>query len=361
MITTIFQYILKLFFHIFRPSKKQSDLVLENLALRQQLSIYQHTTKRPKIRNRDRLFWICLSKLWKDWRGALIIVKPDTVIHWHKKGFKLYWRFKSRKRGQGRPPIESKTRQVIEDMAKANPLWGAPRIHGELLKLGIDYVSERTISNIIRRCRPPKPPSQTWRTFLENHMHNTFAIDFLTVPTATFAVLYVCIIIIHKRRRVIYFNVTKYPSAKWTTQQIVEASPWDTAPKYLLRDRDGIYGTVFQNRANNLGITEVKTAPQSPWQNPYCERIIGSIRRDCLNHLIVLNTNHLKSIITDYFEYYHQDRTHLGLEKETPSGRPTQVKPKNGKLIKFPRVGGLHNRYHWKDDKKNFKSIGVQG
>jgi hypothetical protein len=217
---------LELIFLHFRSIKETIRSVLENLALRQQLSIYQHSIKRPKIRNRDRLFWTCLSKLWKDWKGALIIVKPNTVIHWHKKGFKLYWRFKSRKRRQGRIPIESKTRKLIEDMAKAHPLWGAPRVHGELLKLGIDYVSERTVSNIIKKCRPPKPPSQTWRTFLKNHMHNTFAIDFFTVPTATFTVLYVCIIMIHKRRRVIHFNVTKYPSAKWTAQQIVEACPW---------------------------------------------------------------------------------------------------------------------------------------
>ena len=178
--------IIRLFFSLFGLFKKQSDLILENLALRQQLSIYQYTIKRPKIRTRDRIFWVFLSRRWKSWRNALIIVKPDTVIRWHKKGFKLFWRFKSRKTGLGRPPLESKTRKLIEDMAKTNPLWGAPRIHGELLKLGIDYVSERTVSNIIRKCRPPKPPSQTWRTFLRNHMHNTFAIDFFTVPTVTF-------------------------------------------------------------------------------------------------------------------------------------------------------------------------------
>jgi transposase InsO family protein len=292
---------------------------------------------------------VLLSTFWKDWRNALIVVKPETVIGWHKKGFKLYWTFKSRKRGQGRPPLESKTRKLIEDMAKANPLWGAPRIHGELLKLGIDYVSERTISNIIKKCRPVKPPSQTWRTFLKNHMNNTFGVDFFTVPTVTFTVLYVCVIMRHERRQVIHFNVTEHPSAEWTAQQIVEACPWDTAPKYLLRDRDGVYGSTFRNRVRNLGISEVKTAPQSPWQNPYAERIIGSIRRDCLNHLIVLNTNHLKRILTSYFRYYHQDRTHLGLEKETPYRRPTQEKPKNGKLIKFPRVGGLHHRYEWKE------------
>lgn len=215
-------------------------------------------------------------------------------------------------------------------MAKANPLWGAPRIHGELLKLGIDYVSERTVSNIIKKDRPPKPPSQTWRTFLKNHMHRSFAIDFFTVPTATFTVLYVLVIIHHERRKVIHFNVTEHPTAEWTAQQIVEACPWDSAPKYLLRDRDSIYGSVFKNRVKHLGIIEVKTAPKSPWQNPYLERTIGSIRRDCLDHMIVLSPDHLKRILTDYCGYYHHDRTHLGIEKETPYGRPTQKQPQNG-------------------------------
>jgi len=178
----------------------------------------------------------------------LIVVRPETVIGLHKKGFKLFWRIKSRKRGPDRPPLESKTRKLIEEMAKVNPRWGAPRIHGELLRLGINNVSERTISNIIKKCRPPKPPSQTWRTFLKNHMHDTFAIDFFTVPTVAFTVLYMFVIIMHERRKVIQFNVTEHPTAKWTAQQIVEACPWGTVPEYLLRDRDGVYGTVFQNR-----------------------------------------------------------------------------------------------------------------
>jgi len=347
MMTGSLKQIVRLFFGLFGLFKKQPDLILENLALRQQLSIYQYTIKRPKIRIRDRIFWVILSRRWKNWRNALIVVQPDTVIRWHKKGFKLFWRFKSRKTGSGRPPFEPETRKLIEDMAKTNPLWGAPRIHGELLKLGID-ISERTVSNIIKKCRPPGPPSQTWQTFLKNHMHNTFAIDFFIVPTVTFTVLYAVIIIFHQRRKVIHFNVTEHPTEEWTAQQIVEACPWETAPKYLLRDRDAVYGSVFQSRAKNLGINEVKTAPQSPWQNPYCERIIGSIRRECLVHMIILNENHLKRVLTDYFEYYHHDRTHLGLGKETPYRRPTQKRPQNGKLIKFPRVGGLHYRYEWR-------------
>ena len=306
----------------------------------------QDTIKRPKIRTRDRIFWVILSRRWKSWSNALIVVQPDTVIRWHKKGFKLFWRFKSRKTGSGRPPIGPETRKLIEDMAKTNPLWGVPRIHGELLKLGIENVSERTVSNIIEKCRPPR--SQMWQSFLKNHVHNTFAIDFFIVPTVTFTVPYAVIIIFHQRRKVIHFNVTEHPTAEWTAQQIVEACPWETAPKYLLRDRDAVYGSVFQSRVKNPGTSEVKTAPQSPWQNPYCERIIGSIRRECPVHMIILNENHLKRVLTDYFEYYHHDRAHLGSGKETPYRRPTRKRPENGKLIKFPRVGGLHYRYEWR-------------
>jgi transposase InsO family protein len=216
------------------------------------------------------------------------------------------------------------------------------------MKLGIE-VHERTVSKIIRKFRTGKPPSQTWRTFLKKHMHNTFAIGFFTVPTASFRVLYVCVILLHESRKVVHFNVTRNPTAKWTAQQIVEAFPWDTAPKYLLRDRDGIYGEHFRSRVKNMGINEVNTAPQSPWQNPYVERLAGSIRRECIDHFIVLNERHLKRILTGYFNYYHNDRTHLSLGKDTPSGRPVQEKPENAKIIALPRLGGLHHRYEWRE------------
>jgi len=235
----------------------EKNLLIENLALRQQLAIMKQHVKRPKIRNQDRIFWVFLSRFWKDWKSVLIVVKPETVIRWHRKGFKLFWTFKSRKRGAGRPSIAPETRKLIQDMAMANPLWGAPRIHGELMKLGID-VHERTVSKIIKRIRTGKPPSQLWRTFLGNHLFNTFAIDFLTVPTATFKVLYVFVIMSHKTRQIVHFNVTRHPTAMWTAQQIVEACPWDTLPKYLLRDRDGIYGKCFQSRIKNMGILEVR-------------------------------------------------------------------------------------------------------
>jgi hypothetical protein len=322
-------------------------LIIENLALRQQLMVMRLSVKRPKIRKRDRLFWIILSRLWKGWKSPLILVQPETVIRWHRKGFKLFWTFKSRKKKSGRPPIDFKTRELIKDMALANPFWGAPRIHGELLKLGFD-ISERTISSILKKTRPAKPPSQTWCTFLKNHMHNTYSIDFFTVPTATFKVLYVFLILWNDRRTVVHFNVTLNPNAKWTAQQIVEACPWDTAPKYMIRDRDSIYGSLFVGRVNSMGITEVKTAPQSPWQNPFVERIVGSIRRDSIDHVIVLNEDHLRKILAEYFDYYHADRTHLGLDKDTPAARPITQKPENGKVLAFPRLGVLHHRYEWR-------------
>ena len=230
----------------------------------------------------------------------------------------------------------------------ANPLWGAPRIHGELLKLGIN-ISERTVSSLMPK-HPRKPSSQTWRAFLKNHMTNTVSIDFFTVPTVTFRIFFVIVILKNCCRKVIHFNLTEHPTAQWTAQQIVEAFPWDTVPKYLIRDRDSIYGNYFRQHVKNMGINEVLTAPRSPWQNPYAERLIGSIRRECLDHVIVLNKRHLKKTLSSYFEYYNQDRTHCGLDKDVPEERPVQSKPSNSsKIIRFSRVGGLHNRYQWKE------------
>lgn len=230
---------------------------------------------------------------------------------------------------------------LIRTMNRENPLWGAPRIHGELLKLGI-RVSQASVSKYMVKSH--RPPSQTWRTFLANHSKDIVAIDFFTVPTVTFQILYVYITLSHHSRQVLHFNVTAHPTAAWTAQQIVEAFPWDSAPRYLLRDRDCIYGQVFSRRVTSHGIKEVITAPRSPWQNAYVERVIGSIRRECLDHVIVLNERHLKRVLKEYIRYYHESRTHLGLEKDTPMMRETDL-PENGKVIAFPRVGGLHHHY----------------
>ena len=302
----------------------------------------QRNAKRPRLRQRDRIFWVWLSKLWSDWRSVLVIVQPDTVVRWHRQGFQLYWRWKSRPSKRGRPKIAAEIRNLIRQMSRENPTWGAPRIQSELHFLG-HMVAKSTVEKYM--VRHAKPPSQTWRTFLGNHVRDLVSIDFFVVPTATFRVLYCFIVLCHERRRIVHFNVTAHPTAQWTAQQVVEAFPFDGAPRFLIRDRDGIYGKHFRNRVKNMGIEEVVTAPRSPWQNPYAERIIGSIRRECLNHVIVLNEDHLRRILTSYLEYYHEARPHLSLNRNSPDPRDIEP-PDQGKVIAIPQVGGLHHRYH---------------
>jgi putative transposase len=317
------------------------SLRLENIALRHQLAVYQRTVKRPKLRPSDRLFWGWLSRLWRGWQDALEFVQPRTVLAWQKKRFRDYWRQLSRRSTPGRPAVSKEVRDLIRDMWRSNPLWGSPRIVGELRKLGI-HVAKSTVEKYRPRVR--KPPSPTWKAFLQNHVADIVACDFFTVPTVTGRVLFVFIILAHARRCIVHFNITEHPTAQWTAQQIVEAFPWNTPPRYLLRDRDSIYGTAFQNRVHNLGIKEVKIAPQSPWQNPYCERVIGSIRRDVLDHVIVLNEWHVRRILRTYVDYYHHWRTHLSLEMDAPESRSAQP-PGLGSVRKLPEVGGLHQHY----------------
>ncbi len=318
----------------------RQELALENLALRQQIAVLQRSVKCPHLKNSDRLFWALLSRIWKDWSEVITVVKPETVIRWHRRGFRLYWTWKSRRNGRGRPAVAPDIRELIRKMSRANLLWGAPRVHGELRKLGLD-ISQAAVSKYMVRHR--KPPSQSWRTFLDNHVGSLVSIDFFTLPTVTFRVLFVFVVLAHDRRRVIHFNVTESPTAKWTAQQIVEAFPWDAAPRYLLRDRDGIYGHQFANRVDRMDIKEMKTAPRSPWQNPFVERLIGTLRRDCLDHVVVLNENHLRRHLRLYFAYYHTSRTHLSLDKDAPKSRPIEP-PEMGEVIEIPMVGGLHYR-----------------
>jgi putative transposase len=298
---------------------RHRQLALENLALRQQLVIYKRTAIRPSLRRRDRLFWVGLAKIWAGWKQPLVIVTPDTVLRWQRRRFREYWTKLSGHSTAGRPRVDPEIRPLIARMAAANLLWGAPRIHGELLKLGLD-VAERTVSRLMPKRRTE--PSQTWRTFLDNHVRDLVSIDFFTVPTARLRVLFVLVVLAHHRRRVVHFNITEHPTAAWTTQQIVDAFPYDSAPSYLLRDRDQVYGEQFRHRVKGMAIEEVLTAPQSPWQNPFAERLIGSIRRECLNHVLVLGERHLHRILTRYFSYYHQSRTHLALDKDAPDLRP---------------------------------------
>jgi putative transposase len=318
----------------------RGSLVLENLALRQQLATYARTQKRPRLKPEERGFWVALSRAWQGWRAPLAFVKPATVVKWHRAGFRRYWAWRSRPKG-GRPATSPEVRKLIKQMAMAN-LWGAPRIHGELLKLGIQ-VSEATVSKYMPRRK--KLPSQTWRSFLENHVDTLVCVDFFTVPTVFFHVLFVFVVLAHDRRRILSMNVTSNPSAAWTANQIVQAFPWESAPRYLLRDRDGIYGKRFRSRVRNLGIKEVIIARRSPWQTPYVERVIGTLRRESLDHLIVVNEQHLWRLLRLFVnEYYHPCRTHLSLGKDAPEPRAVEA-PETGRVVELPLVGGLHHRY----------------
>jgi putative transposase len=319
---------------------KRADLVAENLALRQQLIVLHRKTKRPRLKTEDRVFWLWLARSWDGWRESLIVVKPATVVRWHRQGFKYYWAWKSRYKG-GRPAIDPEVRDLIRKMSRANPLWGAPRIHGELLKLSIN-LSQTTVAKYM--IRHPRPPSPSWRAFLDNHLKDLVSIDFFTVPTVTFHILFVFLVLSHGRRRILHSNVTEHPTAEWTGQQLIEAFPWDGAPRYLIRDRDGIYGRDFTRLVNALGIKQVLIAPRSPWQNPYVERVIGSIRRECMDHVMVFNESHLRRILRSYLRYYHASRTHLSLGKDAPDPRKVQP-PELGRIVELPEVGGLHHRY----------------
>ncbi len=237
--------------------------------------------------------------------------------------------------------MSKEIRELVRRMVNQNPTWGAPKIHGELKKLGF-VVSERTVSRFVARI--PKPPSQNWRKFMKNHVADLVSVDFFVVYTITFQLLYVFLILEHERRRVVHFGATSHPSAEWTANHVVQAFPFDTAPRYMIRDRDKIYGAFFQRRVGQLEIEQVVTAWKSPWQNPYVERMIGSIRRECLNHVIILNERHLRRILRSYLAYYHESRTHLSLAKDAPTPRPVQG-PAMGKVIALPQVGGLHHRY----------------
>ena len=326
---------------LLRGIRTQRSLALENLALRHQLAVLQRTAPRPRWRTADRLFWVLLSRLWAGWTDAISVVQPATVIRWQRTAFKLVWTWKGRRNGPGRPAVALEVRTLIRRMSTANPIWGAPRIHGELQKLGIE-ISQATVSKYLGRWT--KPPSQTWRSFLDNHLRSLVSVDFFIVPTVMFKVLFVFVVLAHERRRVLHINVTDAPTAQWTAQQLVEAFPWETAPRYLLRDRDAVYGVAFSSRVQAMGIHEVKTAPRSPWQNPSVERLIGTPRRECLDHVVVLNETHLHHRLRDYLTYYHRCRTHLSLEKDTPEPRPVE-RPDQGGIVEMPMVGGLHHQY----------------
>ena len=316
-------------------------VALENLALRHQLAVLQRSVPRPRLSRCDRLLWVWLSRLWAGWRTTLVIVRPATVLAWHRRGFQLYWRWKSRPNPVGRPRLDAELRTLIRRMARENPTWGRRRIQAELALLGYE-VAELTVAKYMRRTSPR--PSPTWRAFLTAHARELVAVDFFVVPTLTFRLLFVFVVLRHDRRELLHLNLTDHPSAVWTARQLVEAFPEDTAPRFLLRDRDGIYGQDFSRRIERMGIREVRIAPHAPWQNPFVERVIGSLRRECLDHFLILGEAHLRRLLRAYGAYYNTTRPHQSLNNNSPQPREVQV-PALGRVVATPQVGGLHHLY----------------
>jgi transposase InsO family protein len=321
------------------PFKSKSRLEAENAALRHQLVVLRRKLKgRARLTNSDRWFFVQLYRWFPSILQVFTIIRPETLVRWHRAGFCHYWRWKSQRQG-GRPPIDAELRRLIRQMSRENLLWGAPRIHGELLKLGFELAQSSVAKYMVKR---RGPPSQGWRTFLQNHAPDIAAMDLFEVPTIGFKLLYGFVIVRLDRRDLVWINVTTNPTAEWVARQITEAFPWDEAPGYLIRDRDRIYGAVVRRRLRAMGIRDRPTAPASPWQNGFAERFIGSIRRECLDHVIVLGEAHLRRTLKFYADYYNGVRTHRSLNKDTPIGRPIQ---RTGVITSNALLGGLHYQY----------------
>jgi transposase InsO family protein len=332
---------LGLFFHVLAsPFRTQAQLEAEIAMLRHQLNVLRRQAPlRPRLTAADRLLFVWLCRLFPSLGNTITIVQPDTVLRWHRSGFRLYWRWKSRSHG-GRPKVPIEVRSLIRRMSVENPLWGAPRIHGELLKLGIE-VAQSTVAKYMAK-RRPGGSGQTWKTFLRNHAAGIGAMDFLVVPTINFRLLSVLLIVRHERRHLISLSVTDHPTAEWIAQQVTEAFPWDEAPTGLIRDRDARYGHVVRRRLAGMGIRDHPIAPRSPWQNGHAERLIGSIRRECPDHIVVFGEAQLRRVLAGYVTYYNDIRTHLALGKDAPLPRPVQ---RSGRITAQPILGGLHHEY----------------
>jgi hypothetical protein len=319
--------------------RSRASLQVAILTLRHQLSVLRRKSpQRLTFTSIDRLVFAGLYRLAPGMLGALAIVKPETVIRWHRAGFRACWRWTSRPRG-GRPKTRLEIRQLIREISLANPLWGAPRIHGELLKLGVD-VGQTTVAKYMARGR--RPPSQGWKTFLHNHADGIASMDLFVVPTIPFRLLYGLLILQHDRRQILWLGVTAYPTAEWISRQLTEAYGWNVEPRYIIRDRDAVYADVFIRRLRAMGIRDRPTAARSPWQNGYCERAIGSIRRECLDHVVVFGERHLRHLLRSYTTYYNETRSHLSLDKDSPLSRTVK---RAGRVFCRPVLGGLHHLY----------------
>src|ERR1700694_1054392 len=321
------------------PFKSKIRLEAENAALRHQLAVLRRKLKGPaRLTNNDRWFFVQLYRWFPSILSVLLIIRPETLVGWHQTGFRRYWRWKSRRRG-GRPPIDAELRALNRRMSVEKPLWGAPRIHSELLKLGFKIAQSSVAKYMVKR---RGPPSQGWWTFLHNHAPDIAAMDLFVVPTIGFDLLYAFVVVRLDRRDLIWINVTANPTAEWVSRQITEAFPWDEAPHYLIRDRDRIYGSVVTRRLRAMGIRDKPTAPASPWQNGFAERLIGSSRRKCVDHIIVLGEMHLRRVLKSYGASYNSFRTHRSLNKDAPVSRPVQ---RTGVISSRAILGGLHHRY----------------
>ena len=319
----------------------RTHLALENLALRQQVAVLKRSVPRPRVHRRDRIFWVLLRRFWPEWRDSLALVKPATVVAWHRQGWRLLWKLKSRGK-PGRPAVSLELRELIRRLSRENRLWGAPRIQLELEHLGY-HVAMSTIDKY--RDRRFGPPSQTWRAFLANHGSEILACDFFTIPTATFGTITGFVVMELGRRRIVACDVTAHPTAAWATGIVRRAHlAAGRRGQYLLRDRDAIYGKEFTHVVRELGLRQLVTAYKSPRQNAHAERVIGTIRRECLDHMIILGERHAWHLLHEFAAYYNADRAHQALDGDAPESRRGSSSG-TGHLVAVPHLGGLHHSY----------------